>query len=321
MKQTREYLHSIFGSNMLMEEYHSYDALPMYLCDNYQLCKLELSGDPYIMAKPKDGIKVNVSSIQKQFLQIEKHTHLKPVLVTDGLRLSQRNALIQAGVAFIIPRKQIYIPKFIINLSEIQPRYESYKNTFGTATQVVYIYLLLHRITETNAHRLCEELDYSVATINRALKELCYRKLLYTAGNATRKIYFIKDIREYWNNGKKYLFDPVKARCYVSIDFDHSKLKMSNDLALSRLSNLAGRSVCYYALCAREYNNIDKSIILNEYDVFEHNYCIIEKFIYDPKLLSKGAYIDAISLYAQFKDTQDERIQIEIEDLVKALLW
>ena len=64
---------------------------------------------------------------------------------------------------------------------------------------------------------------------------------------------------------------------------------------------------------------IDKQYLLNEYDVFDHNYCIVEVFRYDPKLLSGSQYIDVISLYAQFKDHKDERVQIEIESLVRTL--
>ena len=96
---------------------------------------------------------------------------------------------------------------------------------------------------------------------------------------------------------------------------------MSNDLALSRLSFLNGRSINYYASSAQNFKTIDKEKILNEYDVFDHNYCIVEIFRYDPKILSQENYIDVFSLYAQFKDDKDERVQIEIESLVNERLW
>ena len=55
--------------------------------------------------------------------------------------------------------------------------------------------------------------------------------------------------------------------------------------------------------------------------MFDHNYSIVEIFRYDPKLLTQGNYIDVISLYAQFKDDKDERVQIEIENLVNEILY
>ena len=74
-------------------------------------------------------------------------------------------------------------------------------------------------------------------------------------------------------------------------------------------------------LCVQDFKTIDKEKILNEYDVFDHNYSIVEIFRYDPKLLTQGNYIDVISLYAQFKDDKDERVQIEIENLVNEILY
>ncbi len=321
MISAKQYLQKLFGDKIFIEEFFSYSDLPMYLNENYNLCRLDLHMDfSYVLVKPKEEIKINIPTIKKQFLQIEKFTHLKPILVIDNLRLSQRNSLIQSNIAFIVPDRHIYIPQYIINLTEQETQINQYGETFSIATQVIYIYFLLKKIVETNAHQLSEELPYSVAAINRALRELCYRELLETFGNSTRKVYRIKDVKDYWKKGKKFLFNPVKARCYVDFNFDHTSFQMSNDLALSRLSFLNGRNVCYYAASTKEYNAIDKKYILNEYDVFEHDYCIIEKFSYDPKVLSKSQYIDVISLYAQFKDVKDERVQIEIESLVKELL-
>ena len=111
----------------------------------------------------------------------------------------------------------------------------------------------------------------------------------------------------------------MKSRQYVTLEFPHFDFQMSNDLALSRLSFLNGRNINYYAGSAQAVKTIDKQYLLNEYDVFDHKYCIVEVFRYDPKLLSGSQYIDVISLYAQFKDHKDERVQIEIESLVRTL--
>lgn len=321
MTHLTSYLRMMFGSHMMLEEYHSYDSLPMYLTENYQLYKLRVDTDIYVLVKPKTTIKLNVNAIKKQMAQIQKYIGLPPILVLESLRLSQRNALIQAGIAFVVPEKQLYIPHFILNLTETEASIEEYGDQFAVATQVVFSYLLLQQIKETNAHQLSEQLPYSVATINRALKELCHRKLLQTLGNGTRKQYIISSGKELWKNGKQYLFDPVKSYQYVKINFDHHRFLMSNDLALSRLSFLNGKGINYYASSVQDFKTIDKDNLLNEYDVFDHNYSIVEIFRYDPKLLAQGNYIDVISLYAQFKDDKDERVQIETESLVNEILW
>lgn len=321
MERLAKYLGTMFGTAMFLEEYHSYESLPMYLSDQYQLLRLQIGTDAYILAKPKDVIKINTSVLKKQCAQIKKYTGLMPVLVLENLRLVQRNALIQSGIAFLVPEKQVYIPQFLMNLTEVETSVEEYGEQFSVAAQVVFIYLLLNEVKETNAHQLSEQLSYSVPTINRALKELSHRNLLHVVGNGTRKQYTLPNCRTYWECGKKYLFDPVKFRQYVTLKFPRFGFQMSNDLALSRLSFLNGRNINYYAASAQTVKAIDKQYLLNEYDVFDHNYCIVETFRYDPRLLSNSQYIDVISLYAQFKDQKDERVQIEIESLVDEKLW
>lgn len=321
MDQLTKYLGIMFGTAMFLEEYHSYESLPMYLADQYQLLRLQVGADAYILAKPREVVKINITTLKKQIAQLRKYTGMYPVLVLENLRLVQRNALIQGGIAFLVPGKQVYIPQFLMNLTEAENSIEEYGDQFSVAAQVVFIYLLLNRITETNAHQLSGQLNYSVATINRALKELSYRKLLHTTGNATRKQYTIPECSSYWECGRKFLFDPVKQRRYVKMEFPHNDFQMSNDLALSRLSFLSGKNINYYAGSAQAVKNIDKQHLLNEYDVFDHNYCVVEVFRYDPRLLSHTQYIDVISLYAQFRDHRDERVQIEIESLVNDILW
>ena len=156
--------------------------------------------------------------------------------------------------------------------------------------------------------------------INRALKELNDRKLLVTEGNRTRKQYIITNRKMFWDLGKKFLFDPVKTRKYVKLYFDHHDFLMSNDLALSRLSMLNDNGISYYALSATDLKKIDDDQFLDPYDSFDQRYSVIEVFRYDPKLLSTGRYIDVFSLYAQFKNHPDMRVQMEIERLVDEVL-
>ncbi len=319
MKQVIKYLRTMFGTNILMEP-HSSSNLPIYLTEHYQFYKLQLNDDSYIFIKPKEAIKLNISALKKQLTQIQKHTGLQPVLVFENLRLSQRNALIQAGLAFVVPEKQLFIPQFIMNLSEVETTVEEYGEQFSVATQVVFGYLLLNRIAETNAHQLSERLNYSVAAINRALKELCQRKLLNTVGNGTRKKYIVSDGGEFWERGKQYLFDPVRTQYYVTTVFDCSNYLCSNDLALSQLSSLSGKGISYYATSTQDVKKIDKQCLMKEYDIFDQNYCVVEVFRYDPQLLSNSKHIDVISLFAQFKHSREERVQIEIESLINKVL-
>ena len=46
MERLTKYLGTMFGTAMFLEEYHSYDSLPMYLTDQYQLLRLQCKFRP-----------------------------------------------------------------------------------------------------------------------------------------------------------------------------------------------------------------------------------------------------------------------------------
>ena len=321
MEKLIGYLQRMFGPQMDLRQYSGGDALPMYLTAAYQFYTLGLDSEEYVLVKPRDTGTWRLDLLKKQMAQIRKFTKRQPVLVLENLRLTQRNSLIQGRIPFIVPEKQLYIPHCLMALTEAECSYETYGDTFAVATQVVFIYLLLNKIRNTNAHQLCAHLPYSVASVNRALKELCYRKLLQTVGSNTRKQYMISSGREFWERGKQYLFDPVKSRRYAPLEFECASFLVSGESALSSLSFLSGTDTPCCAVSPQDVKKIDIALFFNEYDLFGQPYRILELFRYDPKILAHRTRVDVISLYAQFRDSKDERVQIEIESLVREILW
>lgn len=323
MKNAIIYLRRIFGNKVHINDFFESSHMPMYLVQKFDFKNftVDFQKEQYILIKPKEKISIKVDSIKKQTEQIKKHTNCIPVFIFNELRLNQRNKLISNFIPFIMPNNQLFIPNVMINLSEKEIFAKEYSSEFSVSAQVVYIYILLNKIKETNAHRLSENIPYSVATLNRALTELINRELVTAEGSNTRKIYKPINKKEYWKRGKNFLFNPVAKTFYTKQSINHYEFYFSNELALSRLSwNLNESRVSYYAATREKIKNIDKNILLNEYDIFDYDYSVIEQFKYDPGLLSNSNYIDIVSLYAQFKDTCDERIQIALDELLGEII-
>ena len=92
----------------------------------------------------------------------------------------------------------------------------------------------------------------------------------------------------------------------------------SGETALSNLeTNLNEPNVKWFAASAEKIKNMNKKFFINKYEINTENYTVIEQFKYDPCILSTTKYIDIISLYAQFKDNEDERIQLALEELME----
>lgn len=324
MRNAISYLKEIFGDQIYTSEYRFLHELPMYLTDKYELLtlKLEHYSRRYILVKPKEQMEIRIEMLKKQMQQIEKYTECFPIFVFETLRLSQRNALIRSTIPFIVPFYQMFIPDVVLNITEKEVREKRYSNTFTTSTQLLFAYLFLKDVPVINAHQLQEKTLLSVATINRSLTELVDRGLLKIEGNGTRKKYIMIPRKEYWEKGKEFLFNPVAKTRYVKTNFSQHEMLMSNEMALARLSATLNPSrVWSYATNQDVFSKVPKEQILNEYDLFDYDYFEIEIFKYNPYVLAKERrYIDLVSLYAQFKDNTDERIQMALEELLEEVL-
>ncbi len=319
MDNILQYLNKVFGK-VITKYGKFYDAFPMYLMERYKFYffKLPNNEQSYVLIKAIDKQDIHINQLKKQIKQIYGLSGSMPVFVFDSLRLSQRNLLVQNQIPFIQPDNQIYIPAIVINLCEKEIVLKEYSEEFSIAAQVTYIYLLLNHIKETNAPRLAAEIPYSKITFNRALAELVSRGLVYTEGNATRKIYKTIDKKEFWEKGKHFLFNPVEKVFYSNYAMNHSGMFLSGETALARLgSSLNESMIGFYATSAEKMKSINPELLINKYDIFTEDYFVIEQFKYNPAFLSRSHYIDVISLYAQFKDSDDERILIALDELLE----
>jgi hypothetical protein len=48
---------------------------------------------------------------------------------------------------------------------------------------------------------------------------------------------------------------------------------------------------------------------------------VIEIWRYNPSILSKSGIVDRLSLYLSLKDSKDERIQIELDNMINEIKW
>ena len=323
MDNVKKYLKSVFGKaiTFIQEE----QLVKNLAVDNIdcELLTFELKDglNQYVLVHFEKKFDIRTKTIQKLISEIRKEIDAIPVLVFDELRINQRNVLVESGVAFVVPQYQIYIPNTVISLIEKDITKKTYSKYFSVSAQIVYIFILLNNIRETNARQLDKRLLLSVPTINRALKELVDRGLLETVGNNTRKLYTINSRTEFWRKGREFLFNPVSKVLY----FEQMSCRelYSNKFALYKIINPDSRSnnIRYYGIPEERLSRIPESFLIDEFDLEEKSkYAVAEVFKYNPKWLSRGPYIDPISLYAQFKDSKDEDTLIALKEMLEETL-
>lgn len=314
MENVKNYLKNIFGKEVAFvaeeKEYDGYEVSRFQLNDNLK---------QFVLVNFENQLEIRTRKIKSIVVKLQGELDAIPVLVFDELRLTQRNALVESRIAFVVPGSQIYIPYTVINLMEKEVEKKTYSDYFSVPAQVVYILILLNNIKETNARQLDKKLIFSVATINRALRELVERGLLETVGNNTRKLYKMNSRTEFWEKGKEFLFNPVSKTYYAEYTTFRYE-KYSNKYALYKIVNPDSRNnnIFYYGITEERFSRVTPEFLLDEYDLDgSKQYSVLEIFKYNPRWLSKEKYIDPISLYAQFKDSEDEDTLIAVKEMLE----
>jgi hypothetical protein len=98
----------------------------------------------------------------------------------------------------------------------------------------------------------------------------------------------------------------------------------SNISALAGYSDINPDRQMYYAIEKTIFYGLQKSDALLNLNEYEGKYCI-EVWKYDPEKLAKEITkennVDPLSLYLSLKDSQDERIEMALEQIIKKYVW
>ena len=325
MKDAIQYIQSVFEEVVNVENV-TIPNLPRYLVDKFDFLYFRLFGNAYILVKHKNKEELFIENIKKDIAQIMRFTNKYPVFVLPNLRLYQRKSLIKNEIAFVVPDTQIFIPYPPIYLSEKETREKTETIKFKKSTQVVFAYLFLNKVDNINAHRLAELLGYTATTINRALNELVDKGLLIQSNNGTRKKYSIPDKKKYWDLGKEYLFNPVTSAHLLlrdRVNMGDKRLFKSNDTALCEYSDDFDDNPnreAHYACFTNDFSELHNNSYPKSIEFSFSSFVALEVLSYNPALLSNDDKVDAVTLYAQYMDNHDERIEIALDKIIEEII-
>jgi len=164
-------------------------------------------------------------------------------------------------------------------------------------------------------------------TASRALDELYETKLVtYTVkGKTGRQMYYrrIKD-PQFFNIGYQYLKSPVVEKINI---YAHVNILRSLKAGLSALSDKSMISIPKHEIRAigkgikNNLKSLFNSFIDNNNKYDKEPLMQIEVWAYDPAILSREEIVDIVSLKLSLENEKDDRIQIEIENLIREFKW
>jgi hypothetical protein len=318
-----EYIYNIFGTDLVITESSDDDLgrLPYFLKETYNYWTGKLFDKPLTFIEKKRDESLTPEQYKKQIETIEKAFLQTAIIIIPNIETYNRNRLIQKRVNFIIPGKQCFIPNLFIDLKDYLKIEKQPKSHLQPAAQVLLLYHLQKKsLHQSNYKKLAEILDYPYLTITRAVENLLCFELCKVTDTKEKELILELDRKELWAKALPLLTSPVKKTVFVNDLIPDEYLLKSNITALSHYTEINDSSKEYFAIAHDDFKKLQKDRIVkmsSEYDGDHY----VELWKYNPEILSKDRFVDPLSMFLLFKDSKDQRIEIELEKLINRILW
>lgn len=336
MKQTLQYIEEMLGihasATPLAQSY--LNKLPLYIHKTYKLYRTYFFNTEVILAKLKSEEELSILQTEKQVRQIKNLLNKRVVVILENIQAYNRKRLIEKGINFIVPGRQLYLPDFLVSLREgnIHPKTKKKNIKLLPSAQFLLIYHIIHRnnkwkIEERSFKDIAQKLGYTPMTITNAIDNLKYHALVEVLGEKEKFIRFRYERSELWNiaNQQSLLVNPVLKTLFVDKKPQGIFLLQSNTSALPEYTDLNPSRQQYYAIEKTIFYDLKKKNVLIRPNEYEGQFAL-EIWKYNPltlvdELSNDLPVVDPLSLYLSVKDNRDERIEMALDQILEKFIW
>lgn len=320
-RELQEYLESLFGMDVAIQDYTFSNNVPIYLDDGYRFQTIRVDGTRFITMEPTTK-EYRLPTIVKHLAKASQLSGLTCALVLSSLRANQRSALISQKIPFVVPDAQLYLPFIGCAFTEKKTTPLRLPEAMAPGTQLVFLYLYNRESSSAvTASVLAMELQLSKATLTRAISALKQLGLLSVKTEGTKKLLSlaIASKRTLLDAAKPYLRSPVQRTIYLG--YKPKKAFLGGILALSSQTMLsATHKDGSYVISLTQAMEL-ASDGMSEQDFHDFGGFPVEIWNYDPALLSHGEVVDGISLLLSFNQEYDERIEQALQVVREKMEW
>lgn len=326
-QQSTEYLIQVFGADAVRPAPTGpLEPLPYYLQDRYELLPLQLLGQPITLACVK-APKTLAAQQQAQHTARLRELLQTPVIVAlPQITAGERKQLIAHGIAFVVPAKQLYAPQLGLILTErfgTAPR--QHQAQASPATQALLIHFLVNEKASETWHpfEAAARLGYTAMTATRAVRELVQFELFeLEARGRAKHLKLTGTRRELWQKAKPYLRSPVQRTLWT---YDQriqqaAPQRWAGESALARTTMLNLPEQPAIAMTAEAVQQArQRGIAFEPHETADG--VAVQVWRYAPDLLAQSDTVDPLSLWLSLQDSQDERVQMALDELEAQLPW
>lgn len=310
-----KYLKHVLGIDVTYYE-GSIAHLPNFISFRYEVKKVSLDGIRAVFVYPKSELE-QVAALKKQLNKMHEIVDVPVVLILDKLTSRFKEYLLREKIAFVVDKKQIYLPFLAVYLQERGDAPKLNREEILPSAQMLLLYFIYEGGRELTTIKAAKDLELTPTSISRASKQLEDFGLLKSKRAGVLKIlYFEGAPNDLFCKAQNYLVNPVKRTVYIPKEKLGTDLLKSGYSALSDLSELNAPKVeCYASVSISSFKDC------MTYNLIDANYQVaVQMWRYDPRKLSKTNTVDELSLALSLKDDADERVEVAVDNMLNNAL-
>lgn len=315
----KKQLEQYFGCEVKVTECKNTLALPIFMTMR-DIKLVEFCGVSFALINIIKESELTIAAMKKQQKKYEEALQC-PIAYEMALNsVSMRNALVKNGVPFVDLPGNIFLPFMGIVLQDMYRKQLVKADKMMPATQMVFLELLYMENEESALKsEVAKKLNLTKTSITRATAQLEEMGLIKQVKSGTGiSIKRNCSRKEYYENAKEYLINPVqKVITIMRYEATFESLS-AGETALSQVSELNPPRIEECAIYKGEEVIDQLEIVDARYEDLDA--CLnVQLWKYNPSYFAREGRVDPVSLACTFKDNEDERIEMSIEELLEEL--
>ena len=282
------------------------DALPMIISGAFELMVAELYNKHIVFAQDKTGTYTPVQ-LKKVANLIGEKWETNCVFVYEQISGYNQTRMIQQGLNFIVVGKLMYMPELLIDMRPIRKAFDLRQKMPPTAQMIVLYHLERELIVEQQISDIADKMRVSYATCNKAISWLRGHGLAHETKEGKLKLISLDaDKHEVWEKALEYMYSPVEKVMYAAQETG----MLSGYNALAHYTHLVRTDERVYAWFGKIPATFSP----------EENAVEMQIWRYNPGVLSEDGVVDPLSLYLTLREDEDERVSMEMEEMIRKIL-
>ena len=320
------YLGAILQRDVPLKEWDGDGSLPVFLRHLYKFFETRFGQTPLLFMFGRQADDNTPAEIRKHVDLAKPEFEGIVVYSAERLTASFRARLVATGVAFAVPGNQLFIPELATDLREhFRARKPKRPDQLSPSAQLV---LFFHLLGDEPARpwtptELKEPLQYSIMTMSRAFDELAGVGLARIEQRGRKKLLsFRSEGRLLIDSAKTLLVRPERRLDHIRWRKEAPDLPLAGEHALAQFSDLSPPAAPpVYAVAPEQMRDL---VLAGWAEQAEADYdadCALATWRYDPRVLARNHRVDPLSLFAQFWDSDDERLSMAVDRLLEQWIW